>query len=77
MSKTKGVKRPYKEIEHESEKRTCPSHKVGYRSRKLALTKANMTLQFLDEIGKKSPVCLSAYKCGACKQYHLTSQEKD
>jgi hypothetical protein len=71
MSKTK---RPHEEIEHESEKRTCPSHKVGYRSRKLALTRANMTLHFLDGLGKKAPVHLSAYKCPTCKQYHLTSR---
>lgn len=65
-------KRPYKEVEHVSEKRACSTQKVGYRTRKLALTKANMILHFLEEIGKESPERLFAYKCDHCGDYHLT-----
>lgn len=67
-------KKPHKDILHELEKRACPSRKVGYRSRKLALTVANTTLHFLDGLGKRGADHLSAYKCPVCKQYHLTSR---
>lgn len=65
-------KRPHKEVKHVSEKRACSTQKVGYRTRKLALTKANMTLHFLGEIGKNPPERLFAYKCDRCGDYHLT-----
>ncbi len=65
-------KKPHREVVHASVQRSCSTQKVGYRTRKLALTAANMTLHFLDEIGKNPPEKLFAYKCPLCRAYHLT-----
>ena len=49
------------------ELRSCPQHKIAYKTKRVALQKAACAFR---ECGK----VLSAYKCPHCRWWHLTSQ---
>lgn len=48
--------------------RSCPHHKIGYRTDAIAKS-------FAAQAGKYGK-CLTIYKCPHCKQYHLTHHLK-